>query len=429
MAFQPINFLNAPRRPSLVSQIPKLFTQGFQMAQLPEQARQQAEQNKLKQALLQAQINRQNQMTGQSAAQANRLALENERLIQFRNMLRSSMGGRAPEDEGQQEGQENSPAPMSYGHSPSTVSQVAQDSTDVEPGSTLSAAPPVHKNSRQVLDAGDPRLYQLDHLFMQNPDYRDQFEKMGYKMHRAIKNNPETGQAFEEITYPSGKVEVQAFEVGKQPEQIARGKEMAKTDAGVYKNALEATQTSQSALDNLDYIQDIIQNNKNFDNVTGPVKNVLATWIGSKEDKELIGNIQSSVGNIVLDAAKSIKGAFTGRDIGLINSIKPNVNDFPDVFRGKLNSMRIIGNLVNNRNKLIANYIRNGVNPNEAMEKARAETDLQKIKEQIMKPIREAEKSSMLKKSLSSNNQVIGAEGVTLNGKQYFKQNGQWYER
>jgi len=244
-----------------------------------------------------------------------------------------------------------------------------------------------------VVNPGNPSLHKIDQIYANHPELRDLLEKQGLKLKRQIKSSPETGQVFVEITYPSGRVEVQSIDVGKNKAQLEREANIGKADAKVYDNALEAQQTAQGAIDNLDYIKNLIANTSDFKNVVGPVENILAKWTGRPEDKELLGNIQSAVGNIVLDAAKSIKGAFTGRDLGLINSIKPNVSDFPEVFVGKLNAMGVIAELVSKRNQLIADYIRQGYTPTDAMKMARNETKLPPY-ESLLKTKKDSEAST-----------------------------------
>lgn len=313
---------------------------------------------------------------------------EQERAQAFRNLL--SGGESAPQtvSNAQLPAQESQFLPMQGQGMPSAETMASQESPVVSQDALTNAnqpsIPPQAPKETTTLNEGNPSLYKIDDLYNRYPQYRDYFNKQGFKLSRQIKQSPETGQTFIETTYPSGKVVAEAVQVGKSPGQVQREKEFSKSDAKVYDRAQEAFQNVQGALDNLDYITELVQTSPNFKNVVGPVNSVLTNWAGSPEDRDLLGNINSAVGNIVLDAAKSIKGAFTGRDISLINSIKPNVNDRVDVFKGKLAAMKILSEAVAQRNQRIISLIReDGYSPDKAIAKARQDTDLKDIRKQI----------------------------------------------
>lgn len=266
-------------------------------------------------------------------------------------------------------------------------------------------------SSSYILAEGNPRLRKVDKMYINNPQYEDEFKKMGLQLKRELKFNPQTGQAFSETTYPSGRIEINTIPIGESPQAIAREKKIGSADAEVYSKALDASSGAQNALSNLDYVNNILQNNPEFENVVGPVSSWLTKYAGSEKDRELLGNLNTAVGNVVLDAAKSIKGAFTGRDMGLINSVKPSTNDFSDVFRGKLNAMRLLATYVDKRNSLIANYVRQGMDPNDAMQLAKKQTDFNQIESQI----------NTLKKGTQSPQQIADlVKAKSFNNKQEF---------
>lgn len=160
-------------------------------------------------------------------------------------------------------------------------------------------------------------------------------------------------------------------------------KELTKADAGVYKQASEAMIPLNEQQDILDNAIDIIQNMPDAENVIGPLNSVLARWTGSPEQSDLLGQIASNSGNFTLNAAKSIKGAFTGRDMGLIDSIKPTPKDRFDVFKGKLKALKLANEVVASRNKIIMEKIKSGVPVDEAIRQAKEQTDFKKIKPMI----------------------------------------------
>lgn len=414
MAFQFINYAGIPAQgnPALRNLAQSLM-QGYQAARLPTQIGQEEQgralANQLKQLELQYKpqdiqtslaLRRAQMENAQTQAQANRMNLE--RMKKFQELIAAQTSGADSQDAIPES---STPTKVPYKLPEEGMQSALQDSNDIPTGQYGSPLPPPtagEKQQRVVVNQGNPQLHKLDELYMQHPEYRDQFEKLGFKLSRQIKQSPETGQVFSEITYPSGRVEVQSIDVGKSPMQVEREKSFGKTEGKIYDNALDAVQTAQGALDNLDYINDILKDNPAFKDVVGPVNNILAKWTGRPEDKELLGNLNTAVGNIVLDAAKSIKGAFTGRDLGLINSVKPNVNDFSDVFRGKLNAMRLLAETVSKRNRLIANYMRQGSDPENAIQRARKETNFDDIRKEIGELSNPTTKNQLLQNELKA---------------------------
>lgn len=195
-------------------------------------------------------------------------------------------------------------------------------------------------------------------------------------------------------------------------------KEITKIDAGIYKDALASIEPLNEQQDILDNAIDIINNTPGIENVIGPANSVLSKWIGTPEEQKALGEIAATSGNFTLAAAKNIKGAFTGRDMGLIESIKPNLNDRFDAFIGKIKALKLMNEVVGHRNKLIAEKISGGVPANQAIEEAKNETDFKKIKPMV---------ANLL--ATSGTKGAAGAGVVSHNGKKYHLVDGQWRER
>jgi hypothetical protein len=116
--------------------------------------------------------------------------------------------------------------------------------------------------------------------------------------------------------------------------------------------------------------------------------------------------------------------------MGMLKNIKPNVEDFPDVFLGKLKSMSVMAKAVSDRNSKISEYVRNGMSPVKAIEKAKKETDLVKIKKDYDNRYKEDQKNELLKSELSKrNNKQDAPIEYTKNGKTYVFSNGEWYQK
>jgi hypothetical protein len=170
-------------------------------------------------------------------------------------------------------------------------------------------------------------------------------------------------------------------------------------------NTYEGISNQNTALDNL---INLSINDPEFKNVTGPVGSFLTKWAGTPERRQLLGQLQSSSGEIALQVAPSLKGAFTGRDQTLINTIKANPNsDFPDVFIGKLKAQKLLNSVLQERSEKAAEYMENGYSQLEAIKKATKETPLDKYRlqvEDMVNPVR-----SM--KSKDGKNYYLRADG------------------
>jgi hypothetical protein len=128
--------------------------------------------------------------------------------------------------------------------------------------------------------------------------------------------------------------------------------------------------------------------NPEFRNVTGPAGSFITKWAGTPQGRELLGRLNSASGEIALQVAPSLKGAFTGRDQTLINTIKANPNTDPaDVFIGKLKAQRLINEALQERSYLAAQYIDNKMSTLEAYRRAAKETPLSKYEPVIDKLI------------------------------------------
>ena len=189
----------------------------------------------------------------------------------------------------------------------------------------------------------------LDRVWQNNPALQGKLRQLGVDLKRQIKQDPSSGQEYITTTYPSGKIETQAIQVGRSPESIARAKEFQKSDAKFYDKVVDESRALDDIGMDLDELINTFESNPDAKNVTGPINKYLATYFGSPEQQQLVGRIATPSGNITLNAAKSIRGAFTGRDQTLINAIKPNLSDPAQVFMGKLKAMKILNKVVRDK--------------------------------------------------------------------------------
>jgi len=197
-----------------------------------------------------------------------------------------------------------------------------------------------------------------------------------------IQQVPGTGQ-LTAIT-PFGNIPVaQGLTAKEEAEQKGLGKYYAQS-YGSYSDAVKTYQNQNAALDNLI----ALKNDPNFYSVSGPVQSFLTTWAGTPEKQNLLGQLQSTSGEIGLQVAPILKGSFTGQHQSLINSIKANPKtDFPEVFIGKLTAQKLLNTVLGQRSELAAQYIENGMSPLKASKLATEQTPLDKYRDQINKLI------------------------------------------
>lgn len=175
---------------------------------------------------------------------------------------------------------------------------------------------------------------------------------------------------------------------GLNPEEKAFATSLGKEKGTFYSDSVRTANALNSQELALNQMVDSLDNSQ-FRNVTGPVKSSWTKWFGTPEQKELLGNLQTSSGEIALQVAPSLKGAFTERDQTLINSIKANPQtDFADTFLGKLKAQLLIGKTLKQRAQLQAQYIEDGYSELNASKKAAEQTPLSRFKPEVDKLIK-----------------------------------------
>ncbi len=162
--------------------------------------------------------------------------------------------------------------------------------------------------------------------------------------------------------------------------QKGLGAEAAK-DYAENTNQLKSIQGQGLALDSM---IDSVQNNPGFRDVTGPIGSFFTNWAGSPQNQELLGNLRSESGQIMLQIAPGIKGAWTGKDQNMVNGIKANPDtDFPDVFIGKLKAQKLVNRVLEERMSRANQYISQGIPTAEAHKRAAQDVPLSAYKSQI----------------------------------------------
>ncbi|CEG60968.1 hypothetical protein [Legionella micdadei] len=154
---------------------------------------------------------------------------------------------------------------------------------------------------------------------------------------------------------------------------------LGKARSEFYQNSVNAFNTLGNQDLALNELKNSVENNPEFRNVTGKIQKPLSEWFGTPAQKQLLGVLQTASGEITLQIASSLKGAWTGRDQNLVNSIKPNPQDFPDVLIGKLRAQLLINSALKERAKLQAQLVEQGMSTLKASELAAKATPLDKF--------------------------------------------------
>jgi hypothetical protein len=168
---------------------------------------------------------------------------------------------------------------------------------------------------------------------------------------------------------------------------------LGKYKANYYGKSVDAYNGYSNQNVALQQLKGAIENNPDFRKVVGPIRKPITEWLGTPEQKNLLGTVQSTSGVITLQVAPALKGTFSSRDQTLIDSIKASPKDWPDVFIGKLQAQMTINNVLRQRSKLQSEMIEHGMSPIQASEHAAKATPLSAYKpmiDKLTKPSRSA---------------------------------------
>jgi len=220
-----------------------------------------------------------------------------------------------------------------------------------------------------------PRYYQAARMFPNEFGVKQQTHQ-----------DPQTGQVFTTTTFPqTGRVETTAMRVGRQPEDIARSKQLAVGDAKSLEKLNDSISAQEARQGSLQVVSNQLANlNVDPNEVTGPVQSVINRIGGSRELQDALGTLASSTGEISISTAEGFKGAFTGGQRALINQVKANVSDPFPIFLAKLRSMQMMNNFVLARQRAMANYLEQGYSRSKAGEMAQKTIPFERAFEKVV---------------------------------------------
>lgn len=384
MAYQPINYANLPimQNPAL-SDFATTFAKAIDASRRPKMRDQEIQSNELANALSQVKLNYAPQMSeadlAQNLAMAQKAKQEQMQLEQEMNqfqMLQEYLRGGVPTSENMR-----SPQEMKMRESDVNIMNPATGMDENRFSETIKTEP--------VMDNISSRL---DELWYQRPELRPLLmKKFALSQPKtSFSQSPETGQTFGATVHPSGRGELQAYQLGKPPKQRAMETEMGKADAKVYGEAVNQSfhaHEMNGILDTLDKFTD----NEEFKNVVGPIRVGISKYLGTEEQKALQGAINTVSGMIIQASAKDMRGPLSDKDLRFLQNIKPGVNDTIGGFKGKLQAMREINRVKDEYATLTSQYINSGMTALEASSKAKK--DVRPILENIEKAYNKVDKN------------------------------------
>lgn len=164
-----------------------------------------------------------------------------------------------------------------------------------------------------------------------------------------------------------------------------QAREFKKGDVKFYDTVIEGINNTQELGTTLNEIGSLIDKYPQiFNDVTGPINSTVKKYLGSNEQKYVLGKLDALSGSILLNTAKSLKGSFRQGEQDLIENIKASTPNTAAGFVGKYEATKLAYDAMQKRLELTAKYVRDEeLTPHQAMKRASEETDLEVLRPQI----------------------------------------------
>ncbi len=190
----------------------------------------------------------------------------------------------------------------------------------------------------QVVDQGNPSLYNVDKIAMQYPQYGALLKKYGVNpIKTTTQINDKTGAAVVTTTMPSGKTFVHSVPVSSIQGSIIS----TPGDQAAYTNAVNDNNAARNVQSQLEQLAHIM-NNVDFDNVTGPVNQWLPKIPGMTSDQvsKIYGQFNTTSNDLQATFASTLtKRGATNNALNLAARAKVAPSDTAPVARGKLEAL------------------------------------------------------------------------------------------
>ena len=238
--------------------------------------------------------------------------------------------------------------------------------------------------NEKIINQGNPALDKFDKLW-ENPLAQPYLKKLFPNAGTKNEFNEKTGQHISATTWPSGKVTRSAQQVGKTKYDQVRDEKMAEANVKAYEENNKKLEESGNTGDAIEELNNLILKHPNIEEIVGPFNSKTPDTLRSEKNQDLVGKVKSTLGKIVLDTAKEIKGAWNARDQAMVDEYKPSMSDDYDVFIGKVKAMTLLHRVFTQRRQLYAEHLHNDVSPHQAAKMAQEQTDIDKLRPQLEK--------------------------------------------
>lgn len=316
----------------------------------------------------------------------------------FNNLIRSGQLGQAGQAGAQQNIPENAPQ-QDFQGIPFRAPE--QQPTGLKSRIQEGMARP----NEVVVAAGNPNLYAIDTALEQDPFIKKYAKQLGFEKNVTFKQNPNTGETIMQTILPSGRTTFESIQVGKTPGAVRFEEKEAEQRAKSVQESSDLMRSIQDVNDNLDSAIDTFNQNIESLNVVGKLNKPATELFGTPEQKQLLGQLESNFGNIVVSVGANIKGPMTGGERALINQMKPNTNEPVDIALAKMQTLREANEIAYQREAIYADAIRNGVPQDKARELARQKVSLAPVREHFNKILATTKARSLAKSPPSKEKQ------------------------
>lgn len=235
-----------------------------------------------------------------------------------------------------------------------------------------------------LISGGNPDLYAYDDAYENDPGARRYLERHGYGKSVSTQID-EKGRLVSLTKYPSGKQEATILETGggtaNDAFQKEEGKERAKTYVDYSNRATGASKlnTEFKSLDDL-------MGSDSFDSAVGPLdayKN--KKGFATKATQDAYGQAAGITGRIHTQLIGSMPGNAQAAKINLVNSIKPNVTDPEDVFKGKAKALKIAQEYEEDFYKNMSRLMKSGASEIDALDQTEKDVIWDDYKDRMVK--------------------------------------------
>jgi hypothetical protein len=266
----------------------------------------------------------------------------------------------------------------------------------------------IESPNQKILNPGNPQFYNIDAAYDSNPLFHKYFKEMGLTKNIKIATNPKTNEAVIQTIHPSGKITIEAVPIGKTPGDVRFEEETAKSRAKFLDESAPSIIALESSQENLDNISNLLNEKAESINAVGRMNKPFVELFGSQEQQDILGTLKTQTGTVLMDAAKNIKGAFTGRDMNFINDMKPNATDPYYMFVAKAASMQALNKMALGRLNLITELVQNGMTPVNAAKIAAKKVSLEPLMKQYHEQLKSAkQRTTSLAKATPEQNAYV----------------------